>query len=251
MSDLELTDLKPDKNLLPSQVERHLLELIKRGVLAPGGRIPSETVLAEQLGVSRPTLREALHSLARLGMIVRKQGVGTFVAANPRNRLDSGLERLESLLAIAARQGMAVTCANMRVEEKAADELVAERLQISMGSEVTEVRRVLVVNTEPVAYMYDVAPASILTAEIAKERLEGSVLDLLIREDHLKISRALAEIVAVNADPELARQLLVAPSQAVLLLEETLFDEQGNVLEYSRNWFVPDAFRFHVVRHLF
>jgi DNA-binding GntR family transcriptional regulator len=57
-----------------------------------------------------------------------------------------------------------------------------------------------------------------------------------------------ANITATNADDSLARTLQVPSQEALLLLEETLFDEDGVVVEYSRNYFVPKHFRFHVVR---
>jgi DNA-binding GntR family transcriptional regulator len=57
-----------------------------------------------------------------------------------------------------------------------------------------------------------------------------------------------ADIVALDADAFLAEKLSIEPGQAVLVLEETLFDEEGTVMEFSYNYFVPDFFRFHVVR---
>jgi len=54
--------------------------------------------------------------------------------------------------------------------------------------------------------------------------------------------------MALNADDFLAQKLGVEPDQAVLLMEETLFDRDGAVVEFSRNYFVPDCFCFHIVR---
>jgi DNA-binding GntR family transcriptional regulator len=74
------------------------------------------------------------------------------------------------------------------------------------------------------------------------------VLDLLRRKPDLEIAQAVADIVARDADAFLAQKLGIESGQAVLLLEETLFDHMGEVVEFSYNYFVPDFFRFRVVR---
>src|SRR5215207_3693312 len=67
-----------------------LREMIQRGELNSGDRLPSERDLAKLLGVSRPTLRAGIHSLATIGVLQSRQGAGTFVAeANESPSLDS------------------------------------------------------------------------------------------------------------------------------------------------------------------
>ncbi len=61
-----------------------------------GTKLPSEPKLAEQLGVSRATLREAMRTFESQGLLRRRQGLGTFVVG-PTQVIESGLEVLESL----------------------------------------------------------------------------------------------------------------------------------------------------------
>jgi GntR family transcriptional regulator, transcriptional repressor for pyruvate dehydrogenase complex len=61
------------------EVVTQLREMIHRGELRPGDRLPPERDLAKLLGVSRPTLRAAIRSLAAVGVLQSKQGAGTFV----------------------------------------------------------------------------------------------------------------------------------------------------------------------------
>ena len=240
--------LKTDRRPLHLQARQHLLSLIENGIYQPGQQLPCEADLATQLGISRSTLREALLNLEREGVIIRKHGVGTFVTPGYGRRLESGLERLESILVLAARQGMQVGFDDLQVREEPADPELADKLQIMPGTLLTSVRRVIVVDRVPVAYMLDVAPVSILSPADVDERFRGSVLDLLKQKRDLQIAQAVADIIALNADPFLAQKLGVEPRQAVLLLEETLFDREGKAVEFSRNYFISDFFRFHVVR---
>ena len=68
------------REALPEQIVRQLVGLVKSGQLKPGDRLPAERTLAEELGVGRPTLREALRALQLLGILDIRHGGGVFVA---------------------------------------------------------------------------------------------------------------------------------------------------------------------------
>ena len=61
------------------QVAQRLEELIEAGRMPPGYRLENEIALADQLGLSRPTMRQAIQHLVDKGLLVRKRGVGTQV----------------------------------------------------------------------------------------------------------------------------------------------------------------------------
>ncbi|HEX7588291.1 MAG TPA: GntR family transcriptional regulator, partial [Anaerolineae bacterium] len=65
---------------LYSQIAERLTDRIKAGKLAIGSRLPPERELSQALGVNRMTLRQALHMLETQGLLVRRQGDGTYVA---------------------------------------------------------------------------------------------------------------------------------------------------------------------------
>jgi GntR family transcriptional regulator, transcriptional repressor for pyruvate dehydrogenase complex len=71
------------------QVVRHIALLIERGELRPGDRLVPERELAQELGVSRPTVRAGLHALAAMGVTESRQGAGTFITGGPP-RLGAG-----------------------------------------------------------------------------------------------------------------------------------------------------------------
>jgi DNA-binding GntR family transcriptional regulator len=96
--------------------------------------------------------------------------------------------------------------------------------------------------------MADYVISSVLSTADVDGSFGGSVLDLLREKGDLRIAQAVANIVALNAEPTIGQKLKVKPDQALLLLEEVVFDDEGVVAEFSRNYFVPDYFQFHVVR---
>lgn len=84
----------PEK--LSTAVTRQIEKLILRGILRPGERLPAERELAERLGVSRPSLREAVADLQVKGLLTTKAGAGIFVADVLGNAFSEALVRLFS-----------------------------------------------------------------------------------------------------------------------------------------------------------
>jgi GntR family transcriptional regulator len=248
MSNNNVQPLRARKLSLVTQAQQYLLALVEKGTYRPGERLPSEKELAAQLGISRPTLREALLNLEQAGVVVRKHGVGTFVAPGYGNRLESGLERLESILDLATRQELQVQVENLDVQQVPAKAELCEHLEVRSNTHLTRVSRTIVVDNRPVAYMIDYAPATVLSPEDIGPDFNGSVLDLLRQKPGLEVGQAVANIVAVNSDRALTRELGGKTGQALLLLEETLFDGGGKALGFSRNFFVPDFIQFRVLR---
>jgi GntR family transcriptional regulator len=248
MSNNHVLPLRAHKLSLVTQAQQYLRALVEKGTYLPGQQLPSEKELAGQLGISRPTLREALLNLEQEGVVVRRHGVGTFVAPGYDNRLEGGLERLESVLELATRQHLEVQVENLDVQHVPANAELSGRLQVTPATSLTRVSRTIVVDGRAVAYMIDFAPATVLFLEDIGPAFNGSVLDLLRQKPGLEVGQAVANIVAVNSDRALAKELGGKTGQALLLLEETLFDVEGRALGFSRNFFVPDFFQFRVVR---
>lgn len=84
--------IEPEK--LSSAVVRQIELLILRGILSPGERLPAERDLADQLGVSRPSLRQALAELQASGLIDSRPGAGIFVADVLGSAFSPALQRL-------------------------------------------------------------------------------------------------------------------------------------------------------------
>jgi len=119
------------------QVVRHVAILIEGGKLRPGDRLPPERELAQELGVSRPTVRAGLHALAAMGVTESRQGAGTFITGGPP-RLGAGpLSFLAALHGFTrdeifeARKVLEVGAAGLAAESGLADRLAP------MAEEVT------------------------------------------------------------------------------------------------------------------
>lgn len=213
-----------------------------------GQRLPSEPDLAKQLGVSRATLREAMRSFETQGLIRRRQGSGTFVVGKVQ-ALDSGLEVLESLETIAKRMGLEVSVSDLSIETVTADADLAALLNISEGTKLTRVRRVIRADNRPVAYLVDTLPEDVLQTKDLPADFHGSVLDFLLnRGDPLTTSRA--EVSAIGASADVAKPMEIQRGDVLLHFRSQLFDSNGRVVDYSLSYFIPGYFHFHVVRRV-
>ncbi len=231
------------------QVEEAISNLIAE--MQPGDQLPPEPRLARQLGVSRATLREVMRTFAERGLLVRKHGVGTFVASRIPV-LESGMEVLESLEHLAEQIGLETEMAHLEVVERLATPTEVAGLEYPEESEVpvTVVNRVIAVGGEPVADLRDIVPANYLTREDLGESFRGSVLDVLLDRGSPLLSTSRTEIVAVSADAKFARRLHVPKGSALLKLVAQLYSFDEQVVDYSVSYFVPGHFKFHVMRRV-
>ena len=212
-------------------------------------RLPSEPQLAQQMGVSRATLREAMRSFEGRGLILRRQGVGTFVIGKVPV-LDTGLELLESIETIAQRSGLTVRMGELQIQQVSADEDMAAKLSLSMGADLTRVARTIFTDQRPIAYLEDTLPIDILEAHELQVGFTGSVLDFLLRRGEPRLSRSRTEIKAVGAASEVARTLQIQREDVLLQLAAQLYSESNRVVDYSISYFLPGYFRFHVMRRV-
>ncbi len=235
---------------LAQQAADEIFSGIRSGQLANGdGLLPSETELSQRFEVSRATIREALAKLENAGVIIRKHGVGTFVAPS-QSVIDTGLEELESLETLAERIGLETHMSKASIEERVASAAEAERLQLAPTDQVLSVARVIMTGKQPVAYLIDIVPLQYLRQQDLADHFNGSVLDLFLQREQPALSHSHTDIIPVAADEAIARKLKIKAGSTLLKLEAQLFTRDRKVVDYSLSYFVPGHFHFHVVRRI-
>jgi GntR family transcriptional regulator len=242
--------LRADQRPLYAQASEALHKLVQDSDYAPGDRLPSEIELSQRLGISRPTLREALRQLEEEGAIVRRHGVGTFVAAQPPV-IEAGLEVLESLEHLAERCGLSTQMREFSAVERLAAPQEQRKLSLDGPARVTEVGRVIVAGAELyVAYLLDVVPQEYLCPADLGAGFKGSVLDLFLERGWPPLAYSRAELSPEAANAELAERLRIRRGAPLQKIEALLYAADGRVVDYSLSYFVPGHFRFHVIRRV-
>ena len=212
-----------------------------------GDRLPTEPLLAQKLGVSRATLREAMRSFESQGLIRRRQGIGTFVVGRPQV-IESGLEVLESIETQAERIQLEVSMDDLKVQQIQANLDQADMLGVAEGASLTRVARIIRADARPVAYLIDILPLDILNPAEVTSEFSGSVLDVMLKRGYPALSYSNTEIRVVDATSDIARELEIQRGDGLQLFVARLYSTTGRVIDYSFSYFLPGYFRFHVVR---
>lgn len=234
---LEMTIDRTSHVPLHMQISDRLASLIADGALSPGTRLEDEITLARRLEVSRPTARQALQSLADQGLVVRRRGAGTRVTAPHARRAST----LDSLLADLTRDGSTVRTQVLSWDRRDATTEEASALGLHEDAEVVHVRRLRLVDNEPVVLMSNVLPARL--APTADE-LEDNSLYARLRERHAVPATATQSVCACNAGAKEAELLAESRRAALLTLTRTTYDVDGHVLEHGTHLYRPSHYTF-------
>jgi GntR family transcriptional regulator len=223
------------------QIEDWLAGLITAGRLAPGDRMPAEHELAAWLGVSRMTLRHALASLARRGLVTRSVGRrgGTFVA---EPKLEQDRTTLTSFSELLRRHGMVAGARVLSATERPAGPVTSAALELANGDPVYEVRRVRLGDGRPIGLERSVFPAALFPGLLGG-RLDGSLYELLEGRYGQRPCRARESLEPVVAGAREAEALQVREGAPLMLVERCAYTQAGRPVEFARDLFRGDRTR--------
>lgn len=231
--DLDRTSPVP----LYHQVSQAIQAAIDDGRLTPGELLENEISLANRLGISRPTARQALRELVDKGQLVRKRGAGTHVApARIRRPVD-----LTSLYDDLTKAGQTPTTEVLEHVTVSAPVEVAAALDIPEGSEVVMIRRLRRADGDPIAVMTNYLPLAIAPT---REELEADGLYDCLRSRGVKPRIARQRIGARTASSTEAKVLDETPRAALLTMERTAFDESGAAVEFGQHIYRASRYSF-------
>ena len=239
--------LAKDRRPLPRVVRDIVLRVVAERQLKPGDRLPPEPALAKMLAVSRPTLREAIHTLEAEGVLVRARGVGTFVAGAPllRNNLNVNF----GVTDLIRSKGHAAGTVDRVVRVQDGTGTMCAALGLETAAKVVTVDRVRTADGQPVVLSTDVIPAALVPSGEASLAGAGeSLYEWLRSRCGVVIHHGVARIKPVVARGTLARRLRVRPGSPLLLLEQVDYTANGRPVLLSLEYHVPDAFEITVHR---
>ena len=225
---------------LHDKVREAIAEQIRSGAIPPGARLQSERDLADQMGVSRVTVRRALDALAEDGLVRAARGSGRFVSdaalAEPPNTLLSFTE-------LGAERGLLASSRVLgsRVRSATLDE--AEVFGVAPGADVFELDRLRMLDGVAVALDHTRVPL-VLAPVLPTIDFGAASLYAVLDEAGAGLVRADYTTEAVAADASTARQLGVTPGSPLLLATTTSYDTSDRVVELGETTYRSDRYRF-------
>ncbi|MGW3093126.1 GntR family transcriptional regulator [Streptomyces sp. NPDC001102] len=220
------------------QLAQQLEAAIEHGALAPGNLLGNEIDLSTRLGLSRPTVRQAIQSLVDKGLLVRRRGVGTQVV---HSQVKRPLE-LSSLYDDLEAAGQGPNTQVVRNERRPAAPEVAAALGIAEGGEVIVLERLRLTHGQPVALLCNYLPATLLDLDSA--RLEATGLYRMMRTAGITLHSARQTIGARSATADEASRLDEQEGAAVLTMQRTAYDDTGRPVEYGTHIYRASRYAF-------
>ena len=219
-----------------------LRRAVTDGTFPPGSQLPSESALCQTYGVARSTVRRALSILAEDGVLASHQGARRTVLAQPRLQSFGELRSFSRW----ARSIGEVPSGRVEVfEQRAATEVQARALALEPGTPLVYVVRVRLLSDVPVM-IERTAYAERAGMLLSFVDLERESISERLEEHGIVFAHAEHTIDAVNATPEDARLLALAPGTALLRERRRTTDPQGRALEWSEDRYVGDGVAFTV-----
>ena len=221
---------------LYQQLQRRLRDAIENRILGPDDALPPERDLAEELAVSRITVRKAIEGLVEEGLLVRRQGSGTFVS----NRVEKNFSKLTSFSEDMRARGRKPRSVWLN---RAAGTVTPEEslpLRSSPGTPVYRFNRIRYADEVPMALEYATVLASCLPSI---EAVESSLYEALEHTGNRPV-RALQRLRAVLFTAEQAKLLKAQEKDAGLLVERLGFLKDGRAVEFSQSFYRGDIYDF-------
>ncbi|MDK3017057.1 GntR family transcriptional regulator [Pseudodonghicola flavimaris] len=211
-------------------VKRQITEAIFTGRWPPGTVLPNEIELADRFGVAVGTLRRALNDLSKEGLLARRRKTGTVVTdRTPQislrfllqyfrlHGLDGGLQKADPQPPV--------------VELGPPTEAEARELSLGAADQVLRVRRLRKVGGLPAMVdRYTLSIARFPDLPRSAEAMPPLIYSHLIEEGGLRISAMREKLSAQAAPEDVAAQLGLAPGAPVLVIEETVYDQNNQAV---------------------
>lgn len=249
MERLELQNSSPlyRRNGIPlyHQIQQRLLEQIQSGVFKPSEPIPSIQKLANRMGVSQMTVRQAVKSLCELGVIYSRQGKGTFIS---RIKLERDFRQVLSFSEETRSRGATPHSKLISFRIQMPSREAQEALALGHKDKIFRLRRVRYADAVPMGIECSCLPVSLCPDLLETFDPETSLYQKLAEQYriHLVVTNEVVEVG--KASEEEARYFEVAPQSPVFLFTRLSFLENGRPVEYVKSVYRGD--RYKIVNRL-
>lgn len=222
-------------------IYHEIVAKIDSGVFEVNSKLPSESQLMDEYGVSRDTVRKSLNLLEQNGYIEKSRGKGSFVLdVNKFNFPVSGIKSFKEI-----EKSLGKSCETI-VEEltlKSPSDRMVKKLEVSPNQYVWKIVRTRNIDGEKIILDKDYVNSEFVP-RLTEEICENSLYDYIEWELGLKIAYAEKEITVQNATEEDKKLLDLRGYDMVAVVKSYTYLEGRNLFQYTESRHRPDKFKF-------
>lgn len=223
------------------KIHNSIKEAIQEGKWQIGDRIPAERELAEQFGVSRMTLRQAVQTLVDEGILERRVGAGTFVA---RKKVQERMSGITSFTEIMKNQGKRPSSRTVSYQVTSPSLSEREHLRLQEGQNVLRMERIRYADEVPICFEVATLPYD-LVKDYQRSQVTKSLYQTLAKHG-LHIGHAQQIVSASSASEKIADFLKIKRGAPILKLRQVTQLETGEPFEYVRTEYAGERFEFYL-----
>ena len=228
-------------------IQERLLYEMRSGKYMDSDRLPRESLLAEELNISRTQLRDSLAELEREGFISRRQGVGTIINRHVLKlpvRMDLEIEFMEMV-----RRSGRFPAEKLIKVGGVLSVAAAEKLGIGRTDEMLFVSRIVTADDKPVIYCEDYIPKALIKRfDYTRAELEKPIFAFLKEFCNKDAYLDVTEIRPYSSSGAVSQRLGVHDGTPLLYMDEIDYDFEGTPVMYSRQFYVDGVIVHNVVR---
>lgn len=221
---------------------------IVKGALEPGKQLPNELQLSVEFNVSRVTVRSALATLEKMGLVTRKRSKGTFVSDNPtvpKQEIVSGT--IYDIVRSAEKfQVKCLGIHTVKVSETKEAKDIQTFFGLSKNDEIGLIRRVRLLDGVPVYYLENYLSPDLSSKLSGEDLAQKPLLTNLKEKIGLKLGRSNMFIEAVPADVDVAEVLEIEIMVPLFLAQAFLRFSSGAAFEIVNLFMKPEYFKYRV-----
>lgn len=229
------------------QVSRILRHRIAEGFYRDNDRLPSESDLALEFGVSRSTIRAALALLENERLITRRQGDGTYL--NKRvMEISAQLNSIWDFQCMIKDSGRTPTLHIIQISQRIPNSTELRVLEINANEAVTVLVRVFLADSQPVIYSTNIIPSKFFIHGVENIDPTLPIHQFFEKFCQQKISYSISDISAVIADETLGSFLSIKAGEGLLKFHDVFYNARNQPLLFGESFYNDKVLRLRVSR---
>lgn len=226
------------------QIETSIRTDISRGVYPVGAKLPSEDDIANEFGVSRGTVRQALSALANQGIVKRIHGNGTFVCESG-NECKIETDHFISFLDGLERTGAQIDTTILDKNLTMSDDVLGELFPVN--TELYAIKRLRKRDEKPIMFSVDHIPCDIAPDIADKYNDCKSIYEFLENEYGIRISKVKRIFYAVTANRDMASTLSIKKGDPLFYIIQQAYDEYSRCVDCAFLYIISEKMHFSIM----